>query len=384
MTRLQRISIVALLLCLTARAEEPAAPEAKPHPVYRLPEGAAFTEREVRIPRPGDFTQMHVKEDAKQAPEGDFEIAGTLDVPAAARGAGPFPAVFFISGSGTQDRHGFVPGPAPGTVGLDCGTWEVLDAIANAGFVVLRVDDRGAGATPVGFKGIHLKEIGYQCLVSDARFCLKWLRERPEVDKARVFVIGHSEGGITAPLLAGEDGAGVAGVVCMAGCGRNFYDVIYDQVDAATKEMGALQRAAALQCQRELMDATRDNREPDFDVVPKTVWNRPDVVAGRKWMREHFSLDLTALHKKVPCPVLVVNGEADFQVSPDKDARRLAAEVLAGASRDVTLRLYPDLDHLFKPCGGRKSTLEIYGEKRHVDPTFLADLLSWLKRHAGA
>ncbi|MBI2920697.1 MAG: alpha/beta fold hydrolase [Planctomycetes bacterium] len=372
-----------LTLCTSiARAEEAVPPATRAHPAYKLPEGAAFTELEVRIPRPGDFTQMQVKEDAKQAPEPDFEIAGTLNVPAAARGAGPFPAVFFISGSGTQDRHGFTPGAKSGTVGLDCGTWEILDAVADAGFVVLRVDDRAAGATPVGFKGVKPGEIGYQAIVSDARFCLRWLRERPEVDKSRVFLIGHSEGGITAPLLAGEDGAGVAGVVCMAGCGRNFYDVIYDQVEAAARDMSALQRASTLRSQRELMDATRDGREPDFEVVPKAVWNRPDVVAGRKWMREHFTLDLAALHKKVSCPALVLNGESDMQVSPEKDARRLAAEILAGASRDVTLRLYPDLDHLFKACGGRPSTLAMYAEKRPADPRFLSDLLAWLKQHA--
>lgn len=374
------ISLTAILaLSVLAAAQD--APQAKPHPVYKLPENAKFTATEVRVSRPGDYTQIQVKEDAKQAPEGDFEIAGTLNVPA--EGKGPFPAVFFISGSGPQDRHGFGPGAKPGTTGLDLGTWEILDAVAKAGFVVLRVDDRGTGGTPVGPAGVNALEIGYQALVSDARCCLRWLKQRPEVDAKRVFVIGHSEGGITAPLLAGEPELGLAGVACLAGCGRNFYDVIYEQVSDAMKGLSAAMRETNLKVQKELMDATRAGREPDFNVVPKALWNRPDVVASRKWMREHFNLDTEAMHKRVACPVFVANGERDFQVSAERDARLLAARLAQGKCKDVTLRLYADLDHLFKACGGRESSLKMYEEKRPVDAAFLADLLGWLKRVAG-
>lgn len=373
-------SAMTLLMLFTVLAAAEEAPPAKAHPVYRLPEDGSFTAREVRIARLGDFTQIKVKEDAKQAPEGDFEIAGTLNVPA--QGKGPFPAVFFVSGSGPQDRHGFGPGSKPGTAGLDLGTWEILDALARAGFVVLRVDDRGTGATPVGPAGVSPVEIGYQALVSDARCCLRWLRQRPEVDARRVFVVGHSEGGITAPLLAGEAELGLAGIACLAGCGRNFYDVIYEQVSEAMKGQSAAMREANLKVQKELMDAIKGSREPDFSIVPKALWTRPDVVASRKWMHEHFNLDTEAMHKRVACPALVANGERDFQVSAERDARLLAARLAQGKCRDVTLRIYSDLDHLFKACGGRESSLKMYEEKRPVDAAFLSDLLGWLKRLA--
>ncbi len=364
--------VAMLVVASLARAGDAPQPEPTPHPVYRLPQGARFTEAEVRIPRKGGG--------AGGEPEGDFEIAGTLNLPA--EGKGPFAAVLFVSGSGTQDRHGFTPGMTRGTVGLDCGSWELLDAVADAGFAVLRVDDRGSGSTPLGPAGVGPSDIGYQALLGDARACLHWLMQRPEIDKQRVFVIGHSEGGITAPLLASEEGSGVAGVVCLAGCGRNFYDVIYDQVAEATKVQPPEMREATLKLQKELMNATREGREPDFDVVPKALWNRPDVVMSRKWMREHFNLDLTAIHNRVACPVLVANGESDMQVSPERDARLLAAELAQGSCKDVTLRLYPDLDHLFKACGGRKSTIQMYAEKRPLDPAFLRDLLAWLERRA--
>lgn len=363
---------------IVAFAQPTPLPEAKPHHSYKLPEGANFTATEVRIARPGDHTQHKVSPDAKAAPEGDFEIAGELCLPKT--GTGPWPAVFFISGSGTQDRHGYgLAGPGKY---LDCGTWQVLDALAAAGFVVLRVDDRATGSTPMGPSGVDAKEIGFQALVSDARFCLRWLQARPEVDKKRVFLIGHSEGGLTAPLLAAEENSGVAGVVCMAGPGRNMFDIIYDQTEAAMKAqgLGGSALAANLKVQRELMLATKEGREPDYSVVPKQIWNRADVVAGRKWMREHFNVDDAAMHKKLSCPVLVVNGQADFQVNPEKDARALAARLSQGKCNDVTLKLYDDLDHLFKPCNGKPSNMAMYFEKRDVDKAFIADTLAWLQR----
>jgi len=364
--------IAVLVVASLAWAGDAPQPEAPAHPVYRLPQGARFTETEVRIPRKGGG--------AGGQPAGDFEIAGTFNLPA--DGKAPFAAVLFVSGSGTQDRHGFTPGMTRGTVGLDCGSWELLDAIASAGLAVLRVDDRGSGATPLGPAGVGPGDIGYQALLGDARSCLRWLMQRPEIDKGRVFVIGHSEGGITASLLAGEEGLGIAGVVCMAGCGRNFSEVIYDQVAEATKVQPPEMREATLRLQKELMNATRESREPDFNVVPAALWNRPDVVVSRRWMREHFNLDLTAIHKRVACPVFVANGESDMQVSPEKDARLLAVEFAQGRCADVTLRLYPDLDHLFKACGGRPSTVQMYAEKRPIDPAFLRDLLDWLERRA--
>lgn len=370
------VSAIAFASCVVAEADDGPAPAPRPHPTYRMPGSARFASTEVRIPRPGDLTQVRTEETAVPAPEAAFEIAGELSVPKERKG--PIPAVFFVSGSGVQDRHGF----SPGAPKIDLGTWQVLDAIAEAGFVVLRVDDRATGGTPPGFEGVDVKEVGFQALVSDARACVRWLRARPEVDPSRVFLLGHSEGGITATLLAGEADLQIAGIVSMAGGGRNLYDVIYDQVADGLKGMPPAIREANLRVQRELMDATKAGREPDPGIVPASIWNRADVVAGRKWMREHFTLDVTAMHKRVTCAALVVNGERDMQVSADRDARRLATELMAGPARDVTLRIYLDLDHLFKACGGRPSSLRIYEEKRDVDATFLADLVAWLERHA--
>ncbi|MBX3460209.1 MAG: alpha/beta fold hydrolase [Planctomycetes bacterium] len=336
-------------------------------PAYKPPADARFTTSEVSIP-------VAAKDGAKA-----WAIAASLNVPKGEVPEGGWPAVFFISGSGIQDRHGMAGG-------MDIGTWEVLDAIANAGFVVLRADDRATGGTPIGPEGIDPREIGYHALVEDARVCVKWLRAHESVNKAKVFLVGHSEGGITAPILAGESLC--AGVVFMAAPGRNMYDVIYEQVKDANAGLPAITRTANLKVQKEFQDAVKEGREPNYAILGKQyeanlkqLW-QTQIEPGKKWMHEHYNLDIEKIHATVACPVFVAQGEADFQVKAVADGRQLAKNLLAGKCSDVTFRLYADLDHLFKACNGKPSTLEMYKEKRAVDATFLKDLVQWLTARA--
>lgn len=333
------------------------APKERPAeaPKYDLPKDAAFTAEDVKIVF-----------DAGDAAK-EWHLTGSFNLPTGEMPAGGWPAVFFISGSGMQDRHGLAGG-------MDLGTWQVLDAVANAGFAVLRVDDRATGGSMLGPKGTL--EIGYHDLVNDARQCVKWLKAHEKVNKSRIFLIGHSEGGTTAPILAAEDES-LAGIVFMAAPGRNMYDVIYMQVrENLDGKVPKSQIEPTMKVQKEFQDAVKENREPDFKIVPKKVWT--DNAGGRKWMREHFNLDLPAIHAKVKCPCFITQGAADFQVRVEEDARLLASNLSKGQCKDLTLRVYDDLDHLFKPCGGRKSSLSMYTEKRDVDATFLKDLVAWL------
>jgi pimeloyl-ACP methyl ester carboxylesterase len=353
---MRMIAAVALACALmtSALAQDPA--EAKP----------AFIATEVSIPIAGESEEQN------------WAIAGTLSVPGSAKPEKGWPAALFISGSGSQPRDGVTPT-------MDLGTSQVLAALA-ADFVVLSTDDRGVGKTPIGPKGIKPAEIGYQALISDARAALNFLRARAEVDPAHVYIIGHSEGGLTAPLLAVEN-EWVAGVVCMAGIGRNMYDVIYEQVEDANAVSTKAVREANMKIQKEIMDAVKEGREPDFNVAGeatapavKLVWGQIGPV--KLWWKEHFAIDVAGLHAKLKCPVLVAQGAADFQVKPEKDGRQIVKNLAAGACKDITFKLYDDLDHLFKPCGGRKSTMAMYAEKRDVSAAFIADLTAWLKQAA--
>lgn len=362
MTRILALLLIALtpVLCLTQ--DQP------PQPKYSLPDDAAFTVEDVKVFR---VTGM-----SKEEPKG-FEIGAAVRVPSGDKPEAGWPAVLFVSGSGSQSKHG-LQGP------LDLGSWELMDAIANAGFVVMSSDDRGIGDTPPGEEGFDPMTFGYDELVDDARSVLDALLAREDVNKERVFVIGHSEGGITAPILAGEKG--LAGVVFMAAAGRNMYDVTYEQVEDANATMPEGIRKLNLMIQKEIQDAVKEDREPNYEIAGKdanlvaavkSTWKQVQPI--RAWWHDHFNLDVPGIHGALTCPCLVTQGAADFQVKPDNDAKQIMKNLMAGECADATIKIYDDLDHLFKACGGRKSEIKMYYEDRRVDPVFVKDVVNWLK-----
>ena len=377
------LGLLILVACcsgvLFSQEDEDPTPEP---PTYSAPDGALFSLDDVRIPR---LPVSGVDETETES----FDISAVLRTPTTEPPAGGFPAVLFISGSGSQTKHGF-QGPLTigGQVGVtvDLGSWELLDAIANAGFSTLSFDDRGAGDTPEGPEKALGMKTGFHVLNADAQAVLDYLKQRPGINAKRIFLIGHSEGGMTAPLLAASNDQ-IAGIVFMAAPGRNVYDVVLEQIANDLTNETPARRETTLAIQRELMDAIKEDREPDFNVggkrnakSAKAGWE--DVRPLRKRWHDHFQLDVPAVHAGVACPCFVAQGAKDFQVSPEKDPKQLVINLLKGQCADLTYKVYPDLDHMFKPCGGSKSTLEMYLEVRRVDEGFIQDVVGWLTSHA--
>ena len=272
---------------------------------------------------------------------------------------GPVPTIVFFSGSGPQNRYGFVPGTS-----IDIGSHEVHDTIALAGFGVLRFDDRGVGDSELG----NTATPGYLALVDDARRAIATAAARPEVDNDHIILMGHSLGALTALILANERVARSQGrpsaVVLMAGAGRNLREVIYDQVSANLTEPS--EREAALAEAREMHDNVMNDG-------PLPASSEP----VRMWMKEVFGYEPATLLRKVRAPVLVLQGGRDFQVHPEHDFQALSSAL--NRSRGSASRRFDDLDHLFKTEPGR-STIGHYGDlTRHVNPEFLSYLVSWLQ-----
>jgi pimeloyl-ACP methyl ester carboxylesterase len=295
---------------------------------------------------------------------GAVSLAGTITKPKGASGRQR--SVFFVSGSGLQDRQGF-------SSGLDVGTHEILDHLTAAGFLVLRVDDRGAGKSTG-----PLADLSFDDLVADARACVEFLRRRSDVDPARVAVIGHSEGGLTAEILASE--GGLAAIVLMAGPGRSVIEVIADQNRQALDEAGVTgkERKDAIQKQHDVMALLCSDRE----LKPEDL--APEVRQGlaiRAWLKSHATKDPIAILRRVHCPVFIAQGEKDFQVSPERDAGALERALRDAGHPDHELRVFAGLDHLFKRTPGERSRLADYMKTRPVDPEFLAALTQWLQAH---
>jgi pimeloyl-ACP methyl ester carboxylesterase len=316
---------------------------------------------EIERPQPitRDFDSEEVTID-----RGGWTLAGSFTRP---RGAtGRLPALFFVRGSGLQDREGMAGG-------IDLGTHELLDHLTQAGFAVLRVDDRA-----VGKSGGPTDGVSFDDLVADARACVDWLLKRPDVDAARVVVIGHSEGGETAPLLACE--RPLAAIVLMAAPGRTMVEILREQKRAGLAAAGVAEAliASELEVHAKFLELVTGDGAIDPSQV--RVDYRPSL-AQRAWFQSHAKHDPIAQIAKVKCPVLIAQGGKDVQVSAERDAPRLLEALQKSGNASAELALFPDLDHLFKKVLSDPPTTADYLKIRPVDPEFMDKVTTWITAH---
>ena len=322
---------------------------------------------------PGDFKQEEVEivHRGLDGKSGEVRLSGTLS--RRKEKTGRLPALFFISGSGGQDREGL-------SGGVDLGTHELLDRLVEEGFAVLRVDDRGVGRSTG-----PTTNLSYDDLIADARACADFLLARPDVDAKHVFAIGHSEGGETAPIVACE--RPLAGAVLMAAPGRSLKQILHDQKLAELQKAMAAGVAGLTQAQLDAEMAEHAKflelicGEGEIDPTQIRADYRP-YLAQRAWFQGHAKHDALAQIAQVKCPLLILQGAMDLQVSAELDAPPLEKAAKAGGNADVTLRLFPKLDHLFKKIEGDKSDYADYLKRRPVAREFLDCVAAWLKERA--
>ncbi len=294
---------------------------------------------------------------------GEGSIAGRITKPKGAQGR--LPALFFVSGSGVQDRDGM-------SNGIDIGTHEILDRLTREGFLVLRADDRGAGESSP-----PPENMSYLDLVGDARACVEFLARRDDVDPKRIVLVGHSEGGETVPLLAVENPS-IAAVVLMAAPGRSVIDIMVEQNRMALEKSGV--KGAELEKQLGEVTALLRRLASDEIIDPSSLpEDQRDLLAQRAWIQGHARQDPIATIRKVRCPVLILQGAKDFQVSLERDARALEGALKDARHPDFELHVFPGLDHLFKRSPGETSELADYTKDRRVDGEFLDAVCAWLR-----
>ncbi len=304
-----------------------------------------------------DYEELEIRFESE-----DLTLAGTLSLPP---GAGPWPAAVLISGSGAQDRDENTPGPG----GLKLGIFRAIaDTLTRSGLAVLRYDDRGVG----GSEG-NLSSAGLSDLVADVRAAVRYLRARPEIDGGRIVLVGHSEGGVIAPIVAAED-ARLGGIVLMAGTATPLDSVLVEQVVGAAREAGG--DSAALAESRQLVErlarAVRDGEDIEALDLPPTL----EQLGRSQWLREHMEHDPLATIRRVRVPVLILNGGQDVQVAPEH-ARRLGQALAEAGNRDYEVKIFPGLNHLFAVSRG-EGTAEYADPDSRVDAEFLGYLTNWL------
>jgi pimeloyl-ACP methyl ester carboxylesterase len=326
------------------------APEVKYSPplVYERPRGARFQDVPLRVA---------VTEGA---------LVGVLSVPEdrALWPKGLAPAVVVLSDRGDQDRFGFGEG-------TDRGTWELGDALAEHGFAVVRVDDRGVADSASTIEGAE-RTLGLA--VGDATALVEAVARQPAVDPQRVYLLGFGAGGLVA--LHAAPRASVAGVLLV---GTPFRGVAM-YLAGEEEKRGKLDRPEAERRARLLVAALGD------DPAASAAVDRERLRALRReraFLLDLSQVDLARVLSEVKVPVGVFQGLKDFEVSWREDTEPLVEAARRAVGKDrVKLHAYDHTDHWMK-AEAKTSSYERYADRaRRLEPRFVADVLAWLGAQA--
>ena len=312
-----------------------------PAPVVAAPvaEDAAYVERDMAVG------------------EGDRALPGTLAMP---KGEGPFPAVVLVHGSGPHDRDE--------TIGPNKPFLDIARGLAAQGIAVLRYEKR-TKARPQDFAG---GTFGVDDeTTNDAVLAVDVLRKTEGIDPKRIFVLGHSQGGMMAPRIASVSGH-VAGLVLMAAPARSLLDIVIEQ----NRRFAVLDDNKTSDAERDaiaqITAQVRQTRDPATDIATRTLMGQP---AG--YWRSIDAVDPVADAAAVALPMLLLQGARDIQVV-DADWGRWR-----GAFHDdpkVAFKLYESLNHLGIAGEGNGSLAE-YQQPGHVDDALIDDVAQWIKAH---
>ncbi len=299
-------------------------------PSYDAPAGAPYTAEQVTLRTPAGIT-----------------LAGTLTMPRHADGA-RVPAVVLITGSGPQDRDEAIP-----SIGSYRPFRTIADTLSRRGIAVLRLDDRGVGGSDAGPANATSADFA-----DDIRAGLAWLRARADVNAARLGLVGHSEGGLIAPMIAAGDTSlrAIALIAAPAKSGR---------------AISAFQRRWAVEHNPAVAASARDSILRHWDGEVERAFAAPG------WLHFWAEYEPLVAARRVRARTLILQGETDRQVTAEQ-APMLAGALREGGNRDVTVHTFPRMNHLMledesgDPAGYQR--LSSYEIRRD----FLGALVDWL------
>lgn len=320
------------------------------------------------------------EEVAFESAAGQARLAGTLTRP---KGTGPFPAVVMIAGSGPNTRDEPIMGHRLFLV--------IADHLTRQGIAVLRYDKRGTGSSTGDYAKATTADFA-----NDADAAVGYLATRTDIDHHRIGLIGHSEGGLIAPIVATRD-SNVAFMVLMAGPGENGAKILSEQGRLLSKAMGLTdaQVETAAKLRDHLITIAETEKDPAVVKVklraaladaatsqglPATAVERQAAALSSDWFRFFFTYDPVPTLRKVRCPVLALGGSNDLQVPAEENLASIKAALATNS--DAQVFKLPNLNHLFQTA--RTGSLFEYGQiEETIAPSALDLITSWILKHVG-
>lgn len=321
----------------------------------------------------------------------NVKLAGTLTWP---HSAGPHPAVVLLTGSGPQDRDEAILGHRPFLV--------LADHLTRQGIAVLRYDDRGVGQSTGNFG-----TAAHPDFVEDALAAVTWLKTRKEIDPRRIGLVGHSEGGIVAPLAAVQRPNDIAFLVLLAGVGVPVEELLTRQGRDIMQVMGVDEETMAKSSavQREIFRLLQGEADPlarekklrelfqrqlaELSEEQRTALGYSDATLESQlqtvlspWFRQLLAYDPRPALRQVKCPVLAINGEKDLQVAAPENLAAIREALAAGGNTQAKTLELPGLNHLFQTC--TTGAVAEYGRiEETFNPAALKLVADWIRQQSG-
>ena len=316
----------------------------------------------------------------------NIRLAGTLTTPKNIKNP---PVAILISGSGAQNRDEELFGHRPFLV--------LADYLTNNGIAVLRYDDRGTAESEGDFENATTFDFA-----NDAEAGIEYLKSRKEFKKSKIGLIGHSEGGLIAPIVASKKDD-VAFNILLAGTGVIGRDVLESQAWEMAKKSGATQ--TVLEFNKALTDKLYDVIITENDLSNVEVETKKSLIAFReelirekspfsiyvsdelinqvsgigksKWMCTFVKTNPQDYLSKVTCPVLAINGSKDLQVLPELNLNGIESALKNANNKDVTIKELEGLNHLFQTAD--TGLMTEYGTiEETFSPTALKIIKDWI------
>jgi fermentation-respiration switch protein FrsA (DUF1100 family) len=304
-------------------------------------------------------------------------LAGTLSLPTK---EGKFPAVILISGSGAQNRDEELLGHKPFLV--------LADYLTKKGIAVLRFDDRGVAKSTGDFKTATTMDFA-----RDVQAGIDYLLARKEIDKSKIGLIGHSEGGIIAPIVAGNS-KDIDFIVLLAGTGIRGDKLMLLQKEKIERQMGVSEDE--IQKGQEIFKGAYDmilTSSANDNTLKAKIKSYFKIHFGGKmneqqidgltsqitspWMVYFLKFDPASALEKVKCPVLAINGDKDLQVPADVNLDAIKKALVKGQNKKVTTKIVPNLNHLFQEC--KTGLPDEYGTiEQTLSPIALEEISKWV------